>query len=199
MLHDTLWWQEDQEGGRTPPLGISSPLAPKWSPDGKLIGFVAPSEQGNALWVVDPEGKQSRPVLVGALQFDWYRDSHRVVYIRASEHDSRTLQLLLRDLESGQEKLLHRGLAVEPVVTRDGSAVAFSQSVSHYNQNVFLLPMTRPGGETELPGPAGAPRQITFGEGLWHVHNGGFSPDGQSIVYTRDTDQGDIYVIENYH
>ncbi len=36
------------------------------------------------------------------------------------------------------------------------------------------------------------------GKGIWHVHNGGWSPDGKSLVYTRDTDQSDIYVIEGY-
>ena len=33
-------------------------------------------------------------------------------------------------------------------------------------------------------------------DGDYHVHNGGWSPDGREIVYTRDLDAGDIYVIE---
>jgi Tol biopolymer transport system component len=40
--------------------------------------------------------------------------------------------------------------------------------------------------------------QLTDGRGLWHTHSGGWSPDGESIVYTKDTDHNDIYVIENY-
>jgi hypothetical protein len=28
------------------------------------------------------------------------------------------------------------------------------------------------------------------------VHNGGWSPDGKEIVYTRHIDEGNIYVIE---
>ena len=50
----------------------------------------------------------------------------------------------------------------------------------------------------QLPRPLGEPQQLTRGESTWHVHNGGWSPDGKAIVYTRDLDSGDIYVIENY-
>jgi hypothetical protein len=28
------------------------------------------------------------------------------------------------------------------------------------------------------------------------VHNGGWTPDSKSVVYTRDTDTANIYVIE---
>jgi hypothetical protein len=28
------------------------------------------------------------------------------------------------------------------------------------------------------------------------VHNGDFAPDGRILVYTRDTDTGDIYVLK---
>jgi hypothetical protein len=44
----------------------------------------------------------------------------------------------------------------------------------------------------------GEPAPLTDGRGLWHVHNSGWARDGKSIVYTRDTDSGDIYVMENY-
>jgi Tol biopolymer transport system component len=86
--------------------------------------------------------------------------------------------------------------AMELQVAPDGRAVAYSYGVSHFSMNVHLLPLTASG--SSLPRVAGAPRQLTNGRGLWHVHNGGWSPDGKTIVYTRDTDQGDIYVIENF-
>jgi hypothetical protein len=62
--------------------------------------------------------------------------------------------------------------------------------------NLYLLPLTPPESQTGLPQPAGEPQQLTDGQGFWHVHNGGFSPDGDSVIYTRDTDRGDLYVIE---
>jgi hypothetical protein len=36
---------------------------------------------------------------------------------------------------------------------------------------------------------------LAGGEGRWHVHNGGWSPDGERVVYTQDTDDGDIYLL----
>jgi len=61
-----------------------------------------------------------------------------------------------------------------------------------------VLRLTPPSAPGELPEPAGPPKRITNGQGLWRVHNGGWSPDAQRLVYTRETLQGDIYVIENY-
>jgi hypothetical protein len=49
-----------------------------------------------------------------------------------------------------------------------------------------------------MPLPNGKPEQVTNGRSLWHVHKGAWSPDGKTIVYTRDADQGDVYTIENY-
>ena len=42
----------------------------------------------------------------------------------------------------------------------------------------------------------GEPVQITHGKGEWHVHNGDWSPDGRQVVYTRDTDSGNLYLLE---
>ena len=47
-----------------------------------------------------------------------------------------------------------------------------------------------------LPSRLGEPVQLTDGQGRWHIHNGGWSPDGKEAVYTRDTDTGNIYVID---
>ena len=60
-------------------------------------------------------------------------------------------------------------LALEPLTTEDGLATAVGKS-----------------------------EQLTEGKGNWHMHNGGWSPDSKAIVYSRDLDSGDIYVIENY-
>ncbi|MGD2154728.1 MAG: hypothetical protein PVG79_15775, partial [Gemmatimonadales bacterium] len=49
---------------------------------------------------------------------------------------------------------------------------------------------------SQLPRAAGEPQQITFGDGLSHAHSGGWAPDGSAVVYSRDRDYGDIYVIE---
>jgi hypothetical protein len=56
-----------------------------------------------------------------------------------------------------------------------------------------LAPPATPGG---LPTRVGEPKKVTFGDGQWHVHNGGWSPDGTRVVYTRDTDTGDVFMLE---
>ena len=49
-----------------------------------------------------------------------------------------------------------------------------------------------------LPRPTGEPKRLTDGKGLWHAHHGSWSGDGKTVFYSRDTLQGDIYLIENY-
>ena len=53
-----------------------------------------------------------------------------------------------------------------------------------------LEPPADPDG---LPRAMGEPEYVARSQGTWHVHNGGWSPDSKSLVYTRDTDHGDIY------
>ncbi len=59
-----------------------------------------------------------------------------------------------------------------------------------------VLRLAPPSGPDGLPRAIGEPQQVTFGGGVWHVHNGGWAPDGSALVYSRDRDYGDIYVIE---
>ena len=33
---------------------------------------------------------------------------------------------------------------------------------------------------------------------IWHVHGGAWTPDDEYIVYTRDFDSGDLFVIDGY-
>ena len=171
-------------------------VAPRWSPDGKAIGYVANSDRGRALWVADPDGRNARPRLYGLLYFDWYRDSRRVIYVRRAQ--TGLPEMRVADLETGKEAVLLKEPAIELIAAPDGRAVAYGHALSHLNMNLYVLPLIPPASPAGLPQPGGKPRQLTEGKGLWHVHNGGWSLDGKKIVYTRDIDQGDIYAIENY-
>ena len=171
---------------------------PRWSPDGKAIGFIAAGEKEEGLWVVDPQGENVRSPLAGVNGFDWYRTSRHVVYTRTAPDGSGTVEMRVADLETGKEAILLRGPNAELVVAPDGRGVAYVHAASHQNMQLYLLRLAPPAVPGELPRPVGEPRQLTRGEGAWHVHNGGWSPDGKAIVYTRDTDSGDIYVVENY-
>jgi hypothetical protein len=107
-----------------------------------------------------------------------------VIYARRNE--SGLIEMRAADLEND----------TEAVLSPDGRAVVYSRGVSHFNMNLQLLPLLT--SENGLPRVAGVPMQLTEGRGQWHVHKGAWSPDGRSLVYTRDADRADIFVIENY-
>jgi Tol biopolymer transport system component len=179
---------------------VRASVGPRWSPDGKVIGYLASSEGAVSLWVVTPDGRNPRPVLHGVEGFDWYLDSRRVIYTR-TDWDQDTVQMRAANLETGREVTLLEEPHTELIVRPDGGAVAYCRAESHYNLNLYLLQLTPPDATDGLPRRSGEPEQLTngFAEGSrWHVHNGGWSPDGKDIVYTQDTDKGDIYIIETY-
>jgi Tol biopolymer transport system component len=199
-------WVLEVESGRVRRLSeksFSIPFedlfgGPRWSPDGKAIGFIAAGEKEEGLWVVDPQGENVRSPLAGVIGFDWYRTSRHVVYTRTAPDGSGTLEIRVADLETGKEAILLRGPNAELVVAPDGRGVAYVHAASHQNMHLYLLRLAPPASPGQLPRPLGEPQQLTRGEGVWHVHNGGWSPDSKAVVYSRDLDRGDIYVIENY-
>jgi Tol biopolymer transport system component len=176
---------------------VNARVAPRWSSDGRAIAYLAPGEQGSTLWLIDPDSGKSRPTrLSGVLRFDWYLDSHRVIYTRNGA-DGR-IQLVAANLETGEEGLLLQANATELSVATDGGSVAYNSADGHFSMNRYVLNLVRPPTARQLPDAAGAPRQVTFGKGVWHVHGGAWSPDNRSIVYTRDFDRGNLSIIDHY-
>ncbi len=170
---------------------------PRWSPDGSVIGYLAPTEEGSAIWLVRPDGSDPHPSTVrGALSFCWYGDGQRVLYTRLADDGSGVMELRAEHLGTGEQRLLLAGAIAEVDVSPDGSALSFVEAKSHFMMNLHLLPLARPAAPNQLPRAIGEPQQVTFGGGVWHVHNGGWAPDGSGLVYSRDRDFGDIYIIE---
>src|SRR5262249_52951052 len=47
---------------------------PRWSPDGKLIAYLAPGDAGVAIWVINPDGTNRHATTIrGATSFSWYK------------------------------------------------------------------------------------------------------------------------------
>jgi Tol biopolymer transport system component len=189
-------WIADASGGaprRFLEAGPSQQSGPRWSPDGAVIGFLTPGETGNELWFTDPDGGEPHKVMGGVGEYDFYRDSRHVIYTPSTQGVA--LEMRARDLDSEAETILinepHRELEVAP----DGSAVSYLSSTSHFNMNLFVLRLTPTHVPDGLPLVMSKPERVTEGKGLWHVHNGGWSSDAKQVIYTRDTDAGDILLM----
>lgn len=168
---------------------------PRWSPDGETIGFVAEGESGSTLWLLDPESGHTQPSGVNGVQrFDWYVDSRRIVYLKSLEEDG-PVGLHAANLKNGEEVSLLAMPCAEIDVRPDGGAVAFVKAASHFGMNLYLLPLERE-SSSGLPRAAGEPEALTEGQGIWHVHGGGWGPGGEGLVYTRDLDHGDLFTID---
>ena len=170
---------------------------PRWAPDGSAIGYIASTEEGNTIWLVAPDGSNPHPSVVqSALSFGWYLDGQRVVYTREAPDGSGLVELRAAHFGTGEDVLLRSGAIAELEVSPDGKVLSFVDAVSHLTMNLQVLRLAPPATSNGLPRPVGEPQQVTFGGGVWHVHNGGWAPDGQGLVYSRDRDFGDIYLIE---
>jgi Tol biopolymer transport system component/predicted Ser/Thr protein kinase len=170
----------------------------RWSPDGAAIGFLGSSEQGPALYQVDLTTGEVTPRIYGVETFDWYLDGERVIYTPITRDSDGRMEMRVANLRTGNEDVLLEEPHTELTVSRDGAAVAYCRAANHWAMQLYYLKLRSPSPASAdgLPTPEGKPVQLTGGDGKYHVHNGGWSPDGKQIVYTRDTDAGDIYVIE---
>jgi len=188
-------WIADAAGG-VPRRVCDHEAAPpvQFTPDGLGIGFLAAGSAGSSLFVCDRATGETHEVLAGVAAFGWYRDGRHVIYTPSARESSTEMRVV--DLETGRETVLLEEAHVELVVAPDGVAVSYCSAKSHTNMNLFTLRLEAPVSPGELPRAAGPPEQVTHGEGRWHAHNGGWAPDGRSVIFTRDTDSGDVFVLD---
>jgi Tol biopolymer transport system component len=170
-------------------------VIPRWSPDGNVVAYLTATDGGNALWRVNRDGTNARAVLGGVLYFDWFRDSRHIVF---SSEGNAAAEIRALDLETGEQTVLLKEPAIELAVSRAPGepTLLYTQAASHFGMNLFTLPLrASPNG---MPRAVGTPRQLTNGRAEWHAHKGQWTPDGRTIIYTRDADQGNLYTVENY-
>jgi len=199
-----LWIMREDGGGKkrltTDPIGVygtillNSSLVARWSPDGTQIAYIKSGDEGNAVWVIDPDGGGKRKILDRVYCFDWL-DQRRVVFSR-KERPGEDEVMSVQDLETGAVRELFQGPHMEIDVAPDGSAVTFPSGPGHLGMKphvLRLLPAEEPGG---LPRAAGPPEALYPLELDWHAHMGGWSSDSKSLVFTYDRDYNDIFVLE---
>jgi Tol biopolymer transport system component len=174
----------------SPLLPVNANLVSRWSPDGEQIAFLVGAKDSTTLWTVQADGEGARKILENATGFDWYRDNRHGLYTRRHGSES---EIVAVDLETGEEQSLFVGPLTEMDVAPDGSAVAFCSGRGHMAMGLAVLKLEPPSEPGGLPRAVGEPEYVVSTEGTWHVHNGGWSADSKSIVYTQDKDYGDIY------
>lgn len=90
-------------------LNINGP--PKWSPDGNSILILGSySDTPRGLYRIDVQTGDVTPVVVGDtihISCEWSRDGQAVFFVRNRRKDN-LCQIMVRDLESGEEKELYR-------------------------------------------------------------------------------------------
>ena len=178
---------------------VNARVTPRWSSDGTVIAYLAPGTDDSTLWLIDAEGGNRRETtLSGVLRFDWYDDGQQVIYTRSARDGSGRIEMVASDLGTGEEVRLLEASATELSVAPDRTAVAYNSADGHFSMNRYVLRLAPPSAPGELPRADGVPEQVTFGEGVWHVHGGAWTPDARSIVYTRDFDSGNLHVIDSY-
>jgi Tol biopolymer transport system component len=127
------------------------------------------------------------------IYYDWY-DNRHIIFLRRGENG--LTQVRAVDLVSGADTLLLPEPAIELDVSPDRTKLLYTHAGSHFGMNLWILPL-RPGPDG-MPVSSGEPRRVTNGGSDWHVHKGAWSSDSKTIIYTQDSDQGDVLTIENY-
>ena len=175
---------------RSPEIPVNAKVVSRWSPDGEQIAFLVDGEKAQALWSVQVDGEGSRQLIEDVTGFDWYRDSRHGIYSQSHGSES---EMIAIDLETGYEQSLFVGPFMEFDVAPDGTGVAFCFGPGHMAMGLAVLKLEPPSETDGLPQVIGEPEYVVPTRGTWHVHNGGWSADSRSLVYTQDKDYGDIY------
>lgn len=110
-------------------------VMPACSPDGKKIVYVQQSQKGMALWLTDPQGKNSKPLTKSGRNLvpSWLPDSKHVVWMKTQpgQDPSRNSQIHLMNTETGESRRLFtdpKQLNFSnsmPVVSPKGDRIAF--------------------------------------------------------------------------
>jgi Tol biopolymer transport system component len=186
-------WIATVDGGALRAVGDDEILGvPSWSSDARSIAIVAREGAKHGLFFANPVDGTRRKVIDNVSAFALMPDPKYVVY--ASEEAGNQLRVM--NIETGKSAVLLDAPFGEPQVSPDGRMISYCSAISHSNMNLFILTLDPPASPGALPRAKGEPRAITAGHGEWHVHNGGWSPDSKQVIYTRDTDTADIYLLE---
>tara|TARA_B100001146_G_C16180795_1_gene434512 strand:+ start:1026 stop:2006 length:981 start_codon:yes stop_codon:yes gene_type:complete len=186
----------DQYGSNIKQLTINSKSnhSPSWSPDGKKIAFVSNRSGDNCIWIMNPDGSEQYNLTKLLKSSRWPSWSHinneilfiseNIIYqINPETFESNTVFKLNKDL-------VFNGLFIGwPVWSPDGSKITL---ISNFLDRERLTPTLY---SVDKNGKAFKP--LINSPGLGPDERPGWSPDGNSIVYSSFTNNNvrQIWVI----
>jgi TolB protein len=150
---------------------------PAWSPDGTTIAFIRIEAKDKRVWLMDPDGSNQRPLTPPAqhaIHPSWTPDGGSILYCTDDDLDpprKNAAEIYRIDVASRQVRtLISGGVNTYPVMSPDGTKIAFRRMIGEMNSEVFVANADGTGAKnlTNHPSFEGWP--------AW-------SPDGRTIAF----------------
>ncbi|MEO8096430.1 MAG: protein kinase [Acidobacteriota bacterium] len=153
--------------------------APRLSPDGKHLAYLAPNSKGSDLWVYDMErSTPTQLTFLGGVNSEvaWARDSKHLVYSEGA-----ALWWNRADGAGQRQQLLDKATLPRPFSFAPDGRLAYALSVGGL-PDVWTLPIDQTDPEHPKPGKAEA---FLADPGIVEV-DPAFSPDGKFLAYASN-------------
>ena len=170
----------------TMPEPTESDYSPRFSPDGKMVGFTRESS-GNVrdIFVVPARGGAAQQLTfekfgAGGL-LAWTSDSREIVF-SATRRSARGLWRISTQGGALTQVVVNARNPINPDISRQGNKLTFTEYAN--DSNLWLYSGAGFAGR-DVPGKFGAAVKLSTSS-LYEDHSPSFSPDGQMIVFASE-------------